>query len=207
MGEPAARAGSAASTPAAARPAGGSAGSSPRSSLCVLAVVCVCWSPRLGHRVPAVHGRGRHLGAGQLPRRHVAGADDATSASASARSPCEFPDVEFISVQAGRNDSGTDPFPPSRMEIMIGPQAARASGQQFTTKQELVARLGQAAARGVPDDALQLHPADHRQRDRGHQRHLGQPGRRVHRARLGRAARTGPPDRRAAEAQSPARRT
>jgi heavy metal efflux system protein len=28
----------------------------------------------------------------------------------------EFPEVQFIAVQSGRNDSGTDPFPPSRME-------------------------------------------------------------------------------------------
>src|SRR5204862_1260085 len=33
----------------------------------------------------------------------------------------EFPEVQFNSAQAGRNDSGTDPFPPSRLEIMIGP--------------------------------------------------------------------------------------
>src|SRR5262249_56610717 len=34
----------------------------------------------------------------------------------------EFPEIQFISVQSGRNDSGTDPFPPSRMEIMLGPK-------------------------------------------------------------------------------------
>lgn len=32
----------------------------------------------------------------------------------------EFPDVIFATSQAGRNDSGTDPFPPSRVEMMIG---------------------------------------------------------------------------------------
>jgi cobalt-zinc-cadmium resistance protein CzcA len=53
----------------------------------------------------------------------------------------EFPDVKFISVQAGRNDSGTDPFPPSRMEIMVGPKP-RDQWKQFKTKQELVAALG-----------------------------------------------------------------
>src|SRR5262249_41428251 len=53
----------------------------------------------------------------------------------------EFPDIEFISVPAGRNDSGTDPFPPSRMEIMIGP-LPRERWTQFTTKQELIAALG-----------------------------------------------------------------
>ena len=42
----------------------------------------------------------------------------------------EFEDIRFISVQAGRNDSGTDPFPPSRMEIMVGPKP-RSQWKQF----------------------------------------------------------------------------
>jgi cobalt-zinc-cadmium resistance protein CzcA len=53
----------------------------------------------------------------------------------------EFPDVKFVSVQAGRNDSGTDPFPPSRMEVMVGPRP-RDQWKQFGTKPELVAALG-----------------------------------------------------------------
>jgi cobalt-zinc-cadmium resistance protein CzcA len=52
-----------------------------------------------------------------------------------------FPDVRFITVQSGRNDSGTDPFPPSRMEIMIGPQP-REKWVEFRTKHELVAAIG-----------------------------------------------------------------
>jgi cobalt-zinc-cadmium resistance protein CzcA len=52
----------------------------------------------------------------------------------------EFPEVQFISVQSGRNDSGTDPFPPSRMEIMIGPKPR--DQWRFKTKQGLVAALG-----------------------------------------------------------------
>lgn len=52
-----------------------------------------------------------------------------------------LPDIAFISVQTGRNDSGTDPFPPSRMEIMIGPKP-RAVWQQFRTKRELLDALG-----------------------------------------------------------------
>ena len=52
----------------------------------------------------------------------------------------EFPDVQFVSVQAGRNDSGTDPFPPSRLEMMIGP---KPRGQWVSaSKQELVAAIG-----------------------------------------------------------------
>src|SRR5262245_57693626 len=53
----------------------------------------------------------------------------------------EFPDIKFIAVQAGRNDSGTDPFPPSRMEIMIGPMP-REDWTQFATKSQLMAALG-----------------------------------------------------------------
>jgi cobalt-zinc-cadmium resistance protein CzcA len=53
----------------------------------------------------------------------------------------ELPDVDFISVQAGRNDSGTDPFPPSRLEIMIGPKP-RDEWKQFHSKKEIVAELG-----------------------------------------------------------------
>jgi cobalt-zinc-cadmium resistance protein CzcA len=53
----------------------------------------------------------------------------------------EIPEVDFISVQTGRNDSGTDPFPPSRMEIMIGPKV-KSEWKQFGTKRELVAALG-----------------------------------------------------------------
>lgn len=51
-----------------------------------------------------------------------------------------FQDLEFAVVQAGRNDEGTDPFPPSRIEMMIGPRP-RAQWRQFQTKHELVAAL------------------------------------------------------------------
>jgi cobalt-zinc-cadmium resistance protein CzcA len=53
----------------------------------------------------------------------------------------EFPDIQGISVQSGRNDSGTDPFPPSRNEILIYPRPYR-EWQQFRSKAELVAALG-----------------------------------------------------------------
>ena len=53
----------------------------------------------------------------------------------------EFPEVQFIAVQSGRNDSGTDPFPPSRMEMMIAPKP-REEWTRFKTKHELVAALG-----------------------------------------------------------------
>jgi len=53
----------------------------------------------------------------------------------------EFPDVNFIVVQSGRNDSGTDPFPPSRMEMMIGPRP-REEWVKVQSKQELVEGIG-----------------------------------------------------------------
>jgi heavy metal efflux system protein len=52
-----------------------------------------------------------------------------------------FPDVSFVIVQSGRNDSGTDPFPPSRMEMMIGPRP-REEWVQVHSKQELVEGIG-----------------------------------------------------------------
>ncbi len=52
----------------------------------------------------------------------------------------EFPEIEFISAQTGRNDSGTDPFPPSRMEIMIGPRP-RDEWTRFAIKQDFIAAL------------------------------------------------------------------
>ncbi len=51
----------------------------------------------------------------------------------------EFPDVKFIIAQAGRNDSGTDPFPPSRLEMMIGPKPR--DEWESASKQELVSRI------------------------------------------------------------------
>ncbi|MEY2700029.1 MAG: hypothetical protein RIQ52_784 [Pseudomonadota bacterium] len=54
-----------------------------------------------------------------------------------------FDDIEFAAVQTGRNDSGTDPYPPSRIEMMLGPRE-RSQWTQFSRKQELVAALAQS---------------------------------------------------------------
>jgi cobalt-zinc-cadmium resistance protein CzcA len=56
----------------------------------------------------------------------------------------EFPDFEFIATQAGRNDSGTDPFPPNRLEVMIGPKLREYWSPEFAGKPKsvLVAALG-----------------------------------------------------------------
>jgi cobalt-zinc-cadmium resistance protein CzcA len=61
----------------------------------------------------------------------------------------EFPDVGAISVQVGRNDSGTDPFPPSRLEIMIIPKP-KEQWTQFPTKHDLVAALGRRLREEFP---------------------------------------------------------
>jgi len=54
----------------------------------------------------------------------------------------EFKEVRFISAQVGRTEAWTEPFPPSRIEIMVG-LGPRSTWTRFTTKQELVHALGQ----------------------------------------------------------------
>jgi cobalt-zinc-cadmium resistance protein CzcA len=61
----------------------------------------------------------------------------------------DFEDVQFAVVQAGRNDDGTDPFPPSRIEMMIGPRP-RDQWRQFHTKQELIAALSERYRQEFP---------------------------------------------------------
>jgi cobalt-zinc-cadmium resistance protein CzcA len=53
----------------------------------------------------------------------------------------QFPDIDFVTVQSGRSDAGTDPFPPSRMEMMIGPKP-RDEWVEFRTKRELISAIG-----------------------------------------------------------------
>ena len=52
----------------------------------------------------------------------------------------EFPDVTFVTSQAGRNDSGTDPFVPSRVEMMVGLKPMEEWIQP--NKQALIAGIG-----------------------------------------------------------------
>lgn len=61
----------------------------------------------------------------------------------------DFKDIRFISAQAGRNDSGTDPFPPSRLEIMIGPKS-RDQWVEFKAKKDLVAAIGKKLRNEFP---------------------------------------------------------
>jgi cobalt-zinc-cadmium resistance protein CzcA len=53
----------------------------------------------------------------------------------------EFPDVTFVTSQAGRNDSGTDPFVPSRVEMMVGLKPMEEWSE--SSKQSLIAKIGQ----------------------------------------------------------------
>ncbi|HZZ82829.1 MAG TPA: CusA/CzcA family heavy metal efflux RND transporter, partial [Gemmataceae bacterium] len=61
----------------------------------------------------------------------------------------EYPDIRFAICQVGRNDDGTDPFPPSRIEMMIGPKPSER-WTQFRNKQELVAELGDRYRKEFP---------------------------------------------------------
>jgi cobalt-zinc-cadmium resistance protein CzcA len=61
----------------------------------------------------------------------------------------EFEDVSFVSCQAGRNDSGTDPFPSSRLETMIGPKPM-SQWKEFDNKQALIQELGRRLRREFP---------------------------------------------------------
>jgi cobalt-zinc-cadmium resistance protein CzcA len=53
----------------------------------------------------------------------------------------QFADINFVTVQSGRSDANTDPFPPSRMEMMIGPKP-REEWVEFRTKRELIDAIG-----------------------------------------------------------------
>jgi cobalt-zinc-cadmium resistance protein CzcA len=61
----------------------------------------------------------------------------------------EFPDVKFVSVQVGRTEAWTEPFPPSRIETMIGLKP-RGQWTKFQTKHELVAALGKRLREEYP---------------------------------------------------------
>jgi len=61
----------------------------------------------------------------------------------------EFRDVKFVSVQVGRTEAWTEPFPPSRVETMIGLKP-REMWTEFSTKQQLVAALGERLRSAYP---------------------------------------------------------
>ncbi len=53
----------------------------------------------------------------------------------------ESPDIQFVSSRSGRADNGLDPFPPSRIEFMVGPKP-RGEWTQFKSKREMLDTLG-----------------------------------------------------------------
>lgn len=61
----------------------------------------------------------------------------------------EFSDVNFVSAQIGRADAFSEPFPPSRVEMMIGPKP-RAQWKQFKNKQDLIAAIGKRLREEFP---------------------------------------------------------
>jgi cobalt-zinc-cadmium resistance protein CzcA len=108
--------------------------------ICILAFVAVRIAPRLGFEFLPYMDEGVIWVRANLPE----GTSLQQTAAFGRRMreiALDFEDIRFISAQAGRNDSGTDPFPPSRMEIMIGPKP-RLIWKQFSTKRELVTALG-----------------------------------------------------------------
>ncbi|MCS6896621.1 MAG: efflux RND transporter permease subunit, partial [Nitrospira sp.] len=116
--------------------------------LCMVAVVCLRVVPRLGVEFLPYMDEGVIWVRANFPE-----GTSLRQSSAYGRRirevVLEFPDVRFISVQAGRNDSGTDPFPPSRLEIMIGPRPMK-QWTQFRTKHELVAAIGRRLREEFP---------------------------------------------------------
>lgn len=61
----------------------------------------------------------------------------------------EFPDVKFASAQIGRTEAWTEPFPPSRIEMMVGPRP-KDEWTRFKTKQELTAAIGRRLREEFP---------------------------------------------------------
>jgi cobalt-zinc-cadmium resistance protein CzcA len=61
----------------------------------------------------------------------------------------EFEDVKFISAQVGRTEAWTEPFPPSRIEMMVGLEQ-RDNWRQFGEKQELVEALSERLREEFP---------------------------------------------------------
>ena len=61
----------------------------------------------------------------------------------------EYPDIDFISLQVGRADAWSEPFPCSRIEIMISPKP-QSQWTQFKTKHEIIAALGKRLREEFP---------------------------------------------------------
>jgi cobalt-zinc-cadmium resistance protein CzcA len=108
--------------------------------VCVLGVVVTRVVPRLGIEFLPYLDEGPIWVKANFPE----GTSLAQTAEFSKRirtTALEFRDVKFVSVQVGRTEAWTEPFPPSRVEAMIGLKPRKA-WTEFDTKQRLVAALG-----------------------------------------------------------------
>jgi cobalt-zinc-cadmium resistance protein CzcA len=116
--------------------------------LCVLAVVALRVVPRLGIEFLPYLDEGPSWVKANFPE----GTSLQQTAAFTKRIreiALEFPDVKFVSAQIGRTEAWTEPFPPSRVEIMIGLKP-REEWQQFNAKQNLVSALGKRMREEYP---------------------------------------------------------
>lgn len=116
--------------------------------VCILAVVGLRVVPRLGIEFLPYMDEGTIWVRANFPEGTSLG-QTADFGKDIRRIVLGFPDVKFISMQCGRNDDNTEPFPPSRMEMMIGPKP-REQWSQFKTKHELMAALGKRLRNEFP---------------------------------------------------------
>ncbi len=61
----------------------------------------------------------------------------------------ESKDIAFVTSRSGRADNGLDPFPPSRIEFMVGPKP-RAEWTQFKSKHAMLESLGKSLRSEFP---------------------------------------------------------
>ena len=118
------------------------------AALCILAVVGLRVVPRVGLNSCPTWTKERS-GCGPTSPREPPCGRPPTFGKDIRQIVLGFPDVAFISMQSGRNDDNTEPFPPSRMEMMIGPKP-REQWTQFKTKHELMAALGKRLREEYP---------------------------------------------------------
>ena len=61
----------------------------------------------------------------------------------------EHPDIDFVAMQVGRADAFSDPFPCSRVEMMVGPKP-QSLWKQAKTKHEITAAIGKRLREEFP---------------------------------------------------------
>ncbi|RFS26935.1 AcrB/AcrD/AcrF family protein [Chitinophaga silvatica] len=61
----------------------------------------------------------------------------------------KYPPVKYVITQTGRNDDGTDPFPPNRTEILVGLKDYKLWSDTIS-KKELVRRIQSDLERNIP---------------------------------------------------------